>query len=297
VSRGGPLIEVPAAFRAFGRWQREGAAGRRWLASLPARVAVWSARWDLVVDGPPWHGDNGIAVPVRRAGEPLVLKVTWPDPLVVEEVAALRMWDGHGTVLLVEASPAEGVLLLERLGAPMTDLPVMAALAAAATLLRRLAVPAPSSSGVTTTGEYAATLRDELPARWDAAGRPFPLAVLDRATGLAGDLSGTAPPVLVNRDLHYGNALRGRREPWLAVDPLAFAGDLEHQCGQLLWTRLDELPDIPAALAVLVEAGGLDPGRARAWAVLRAVDYWLWGLAAGFTLDPVRCARIVAELP
>jgi streptomycin 6-kinase len=297
VSRGGPLIEVPAAFRAFGRWQREGAAGRRWLASLPARVAVWSARWDLVVDGPPWHGGNGIAVPVRRAGEPLVLKVTWPDPLVVEEVAALRMWDGHGTVLLVEASPAEGVLLLERLGAPMTDLPVMAALAAAATLLRRLAVPAPSSSAVTTTGEYAATLRDELPARWDAVGRPFPLALLDRATGLAGDLSGPTPPVLVNRDLHYGNALRGRREPWLAVDPLAFAGDLEHQCGQLLWTRLDELPDIPAALAVLVETGGLDPDRARAWAVLRAVDYWLWGLAAGFTLDPVRCARIVAELP
>ena len=47
---------------------------------------------------------------------------------------------------------------------------------------------------------------------------------------------------------------------------------------------------------VLVDAGGLDPDRARAWAVLRAVDYWLWGLAAGFTIDPVRCARIVTEL-
>jgi streptomycin 6-kinase len=295
------MSEVPAAFRAFGRWQREGAAGRRWLASLPARVADWSARWDLVVDGPAWHGGNGIAVPVRRAGEPLVLKVTWPDPLVDEEVAALRMWDGRGTVLLVEAAPADGVLLLERLGAPMTELPVDEALVAAATLLRRLAVPAPLSAtvaaAVATTGDYAATLRDELPARWDAVGRPFPPAVLDRATGLAGDLSGPTPPVLVNRDLHYGNVLRGRREPWLAVDPLAFTGDVEHQCGQSLWSRLDELPDVPAALAVLVSAGGLDPDRARAWAVLRSVDYWLWGLAAGFTLDPVRCARIVAELP
>jgi streptomycin 6-kinase len=292
--RGGPLIEVPEAFRAFGRWQREGEAGRRWLASLPGRVEAWSARWDLVVDGAPWHGGNGIAVPVRRAGEPLVLKLTWPDPLVAEEVSALRMWDGRGTVRLADADPAQGALLLERLGAPMTDLPVTEALAGAATLLRRLAVPAPD--GVPTTGGYAATLRDTLPARWDAVGRPFPPAVLDRATGLAGDLRGPTPPVLVNRDLHYGNVLRGRREPWLAVDPLPLAGDIEHQCGQLLWTRLDELTDLHRALAVLVDAGGLDPQRARSWAVLRAVDYWLWGLAAGFTLDPIRCARIVAEL-
>ena len=143
------------------------------------------------MDGAPWHGGNGIAVPVRRAGEPLVLKLTWPDPLVLEEVAALRMWAGRGTVLLVDAAPAEGALLLERLGAPMTDLPVEEALVGAATLLRRLAVPAPGS--VPTTGGYASTLRDDLPARWDAVGRPFPPAVLDRATGLAGDLSRPDP--------------------------------------------------------------------------------------------------------
>jgi streptomycin 6-kinase len=120
--------------------------------------------------------------------------------------------------------------------------------------------------------------------------------VLDRATGLAADLAGPGPPVLVNRDLHYANVLAGRREPWLAVDPLPLTGDVEYQCGQLLWTRLDEVADVEAALRRLVAAGGLDPDRARAWAVLRSVDYWLWGLAAGFTIDPVRCSRIVAEL-
>jgi streptomycin 6-kinase len=83
------------------------------------------------------------------------------------------------------------------------------------------------------------------------------------------------------------------------VDPLLFAGDLEHQCGQLLWTRADELPTTAAlrgALGALVDAADLDAGRAHAWALVRSVDYWLWGLAAGFTEDPVRCRRIAESL-
>ncbi|WP_261808291.1 hypothetical protein [Nonomuraea sp. C10] len=39
----------------------------------------------------------------------------------------------------------------------------------------------------------------------------------------------------------------------------------------------------------------MDRRAAYAWAVLRSVEYWLWGLGAGLTEDPVRCARIVEE--
>jgi hypothetical protein len=30
--------------------------------------------------------------------------------------------------------------------------------------------------------------------------------------------------------------------------------------------------------------------------LFRAVDYWLWGLAAGLTEDPLRCRRLVSVL-
>jgi hypothetical protein len=44
--------------------------------------------------------------------------------------------------------------------------------------------------------------------------------------------------------------------------------------------------------------GGLTQAveRARDWVVWRTVDYWLWGLSAGLTEDPVRCARLVDAL-
>jgi hypothetical protein len=76
-------------------------------------------------------------------------------------------------------------------------------------------------------------------------------------------------------------------------------GAIEYQAGQLLWTRYDEIAaagGLRRCLERLVDAAGMDQRRAHGWAVLRCVDYWLWGLDAGFTDDPARCRRIVAEL-
>lgn len=81
------MIRVPQSFREFGRWQREGEAGVCWLAALPDLVTDQCARWGLRLDGVPRHGDNGLAIPVLRDGEPLVLKVSWPDRLVAEQGA------------------------------------------------------------------------------------------------------------------------------------------------------------------------------------------------------------------
>jgi hypothetical protein len=45
----------------------------------------------------------------------------------------------------------------------------------------------------------------------------------------------------------------------------------------------------PAAAKRDVEA-------AHGWVVARCVDYWLWGLERGLTIDPVRCERILNAL-
>lgn len=295
------VVQIPRSFQAFGRWQREGEAGARWLAALPDLIADQCARWDLRVDGEPRHGDNGVAVPVLRGGEPLVLKVSWPDHHIEEQALALRFWDGQGTVQLVEADAAAGALLLERLHDRRTlhDLPLEQAVPIIGMLLRRLAIPAPLDYCYRTTTDVAAELRDSLQQRWEATGRPFSARVLDAAVGLARDLCATAPSVMVDSDLQYENVLSARREPWLVIDPLVLVGDVEHQCGQLLWTRYDKMADgarLRWCLDALVDAACLDPARAHAWAILRTVDYCIWGLAVGFTEDPVRCQRIVAAL-
>jgi streptomycin 6-kinase len=40
----------------------------------------------------------------------------------------------------------------------------------------------------------------------------------------------------------------------------------------------------------------LDFEKARRWALVRCIDYWLWGLEHGLTEDPKRCRRIVDAL-
>jgi streptomycin 6-kinase len=228
-----------------------------------------------------------------------VLKLTWPAERTVDEARALAAWKGRGAVLLLEADPAAGALLLERLDPTQTldSMDLGAAAEVAGRLLRRLAIPAPD--GVRSLRAVAGEIGGSLQLRQERLGRPVPEGWLATASGLAHELGASAGDRLVHADLHYGNVLAGDREPWLAIDPKPVAGHPEHAVPELLWTRVDELED-PAAirrlLAVLTGSGGLDGEKARGWAIVRCVDYWLWGLENGLTEDPKRCQRILAAL-
>lgn len=303
---------VPAGLLAFGRWQREGERGRAWVRALPDVVSELLGRWELEPDGEAGHGYNGLALPVlRRGGEAgrtrdrCVLKVSWPDESAAgNEALALATWNGCGAVRLLAASQQEGALLLERADSsrPLSSVPLAVAIPAAGRLLRRLAVPAPPGPRELT--EIAAENRGNVRARWEALGRPFAQRYVELAEELADELSrrtgnragNSADTLLVNHDLHYDNVLAAEREPWLAIDPKVYVGDPEYQVAQLLWTRLDEMEDRSELLGhfeTLADVADLDREVARAWIVVRCVDYRLWGLAAGFTDDPRRCAALV----
>jgi streptomycin 6-kinase len=127
----------------------------------------------------------------------------------------------------------------------------------------------------------------------------MPRRLLDRACDLATAFGRTGGMLLVNYDLLYTDVLAGTREPWLAVDPKVVVGDPEFGVAQLLWRRLEEMEvqgGLDRFFHLLTDAAKLDPGLARAWTLLRTVDYWLWGLGAGLTEDPARCERIIAWL-
>ncbi len=274
--------------------------GRAWIAALPVLVDRLCRRWRLQLeDGLAGRGYHGVVVPVRRGAERCVLKLTWPAERAVDEARALAAWRGGGAVLLLEADPQAGALLLERLDPTRTldSLDLRAAAQVAGSLLRRLAIPAPEE--IHPLRALADTIAASLPGRQARLGRPVPEGWLAIAAGLAHELGASAGDRLVHADLHYGNVLAGHRESWLAIDPKPVAGDPEHAVPELLWTRVDELADAAAIrrlLGILVGSGGLDGEKARGWAIVRCVDYWLWGLENDLTEDPKRCRRILAAL-
>ncbi|WP_020013721.1 aminoglycoside phosphotransferase family protein [Promicromonospora sukumoe] len=301
------------------RWWTATTAEQRWLADLPRLVDDWCARWHLTVDGPPRHGSNALVVPVRRARQstpqpaaqpsaqsatqPAALRLTPPDDDVAALSTALEFWRGHGVVAELEADPAAGALLLDRLDPDraLTGEPLAVAIPEIGRIARRLAVPAGDdvAAGVGHTADDVATLTPLQRPVWERLDRPFDGGVLDRAADAAAViLAGDRDPVAVNADLHFDQVLRDGDGRWCVVDPVLRRGDAERTAVNVLWHRADEMSDrdIPRWLDVLVDAAGLDAGLARAWAVWRITDYLLWGLEHGLTQDPPRCARLLDAL-
>ncbi|WP_431964836.1 aminoglycoside phosphotransferase family protein [Actinacidiphila sp. bgisy160] len=292
------MIDVPADFAAAAV-NRAGQSGKDWADSLPGLVQSLCARWVLAVDGAPLHGHLGLVIPVRRGDEPCALKVSWQDATTSQEAPALAAWEGRGAVLLLDHEPAAGAMLLERLdaGRTLTAVDVDEAVTVAGRLLRRLSVPAPE--GFTRLADLAAGLPERLNAQWEQLGRPLPRRLIDAAAGLAAEYGPSAGGQLVNGDLHYENVLAGVREPWLAIDPKPLTGDPEYAVAPLVWRRLEDMDGaagIRSRLAALVAAAGLDADRARAWTLVRTVDYWLWALGFGLTEDPQMCLAVSEAL-
>ncbi len=279
------MIEVPAGFLGMPRWWREGA---EWLEGLPRAVERQCSAWGLAVGGEVAYGSNAIVVPVARGGEEFVLRMSPPGPEVEEQVRALRWWDGRGMVLLYDA----GAMLLERLSTPLTTRPVDEAVAVLGQLMRRLAVPAPEDAP--STAEIVARRSAVLEREWTRLGRPFDVGILRAALDVVPALTETTSELAVNADLHSDQVLAGTREDWLTVDPVLLRGDIAYDLGRVLWIRLDEMTDIVAHFDIAVREAALDRDHARDWVIYRAVDYWVWGLSAGLTEDPVRCARLVS---
>jgi streptomycin 6-kinase len=283
------MIELPEEFLRMPRWWTEGAD---WLRDLPMAVERQCGRWDLTVVGAVAHGGNAVVVPVARGGEEFALRMSPPGQEVAEQAWALRWWAGRGMAQLYDVDVEAGAMLLERLSTPLTSRPIDEAVAVLGQLMRRLAVPAPPEAR--STADIVITRSAQLEPEWERFGRPFDIAILREALDIAP--SETTSTLAVNGDFHSGQVLAGQREEWLTVDPVLFRGDIEYDLGRVLWWDLDKMDDIVRYFDIAVREAGLDRDRARDWVLWRTVDYWLYGLGAGLTEDPVRCARLVTEL-
>lgn len=274
-------IDLPASLLGH---DGRGAGWTGWLGALPRLVASVLQEWQLVADGPAAGGAEALVLPVRDAdGGPAALKLGWPQPESAQEHLALRAWDGAGAVRLLRADPRRRVLLLERAepGEDLHTVEVLAACQIVAGLYGRLhRAPLPQLDRLS---EQAAHWAEELVALRGTT--LAPRRFVDQAIGLTRELA--ADPgtdvALVHTDLHFGNVLSARREPWLAIDPAPLAGDPAYEVAPLLWNRWAEAVasgDLRNALLdrlhTVVDAAGLDEDRVRDWVTVREMVNVLW---------------------
>jgi streptomycin 6-kinase len=266
-----------------------GERGRRWLQSLPGVVEACAARWSLKV-GPPFAPlTYNYAAPAEgEGGARLVLKVGVPVRELLTEIEALRVFDGRGAARLLESDAEAGALLLERLepGTPLTALCERndaAATSAAASVMRKLWRPAPAAHTFPTVADWGRGFQ-RLRERFGGGTGPLPRALVEEAESLFSELlKSSAEPALLHGDLHHGNVLAARRDPWLAIDPKGLVGEPAYEVGALLRNPLPQLFRWPQPvraserrIAQLSEELGFERARVRGWGLAQAVLAGWW---------------------
>jgi streptomycin 6-kinase len=291
-----------------------GAEGLAWAESLPGVVAACAERWGLRLEPPYPELSYNYAAPVRlRDGQPVVLKVCFPDGEMLTEVAALRLFDGDGAVRLIEADPTSGAMLLERLepGTLLSTEPNdERATAIAARLALRLHRRPPTTHPFPTMAEWLTRAAEQSRADMARRGEAEPVW-LAYALAVDAELRADAPPaVVLHGDLHHFNVLAAR-EPWLAIDPKGVVGEPGYEVGPWLENRAERWPDDDAAarrhlarlLDQLAEALAFDRQRLTRAAFVRVALSEMWTLEGEgpsaverFARDRLRCLRLLEEM-
>lgn len=272
------MVEIPEDFARL-TIEREGEAGRAWMASLPGLVDELLQRWHCTLAAPITRGHLGIVLPVwREDGTPAVLKVSFTHPGNRYEPHAFAVWSGRGAVLLYERDDARFAMLLEKGHQQTLDEldDVDEATALIGQLARRLAVPAPPELPRLSdrVEDWEQNLRDDD----EQFGHPLSRHALGAAEATFQDLGRKQPDTMVHGDLHFGNVVRASREPWLAIDPKGWVGDLAYDALRVLVRGAESLlaaadvgAELRRRLAIFADAAEVDRERVVRWAQADAV--------------------------
>lgn len=272
------VLKIPSRLSATCRETPERSA---WLNRLPEVVASLRRRWSLRIDAP-FENDVScawVAPAVRADGLAVVLKVGMPHMESRHEIEGLRFWNGHPTVRLLEYDTSLNAMVLERCapGSSLRTVPEAEQDVVIAGLLRRIwRTPPPHP--------HPFRPLSVMTAHWFKGWRPPAHApsdagLLREGLSLFEELPRTAPvSVMLATDLHAGNVLRARREPWLAIDPKPFVGDPAYDATQHLLNcgrRLRSDPD--ATIRRFADLLGVNDERIRLWTFARsAIEYGSW---------------------
>lgn len=280
-----------------------GAAGEEWLAGLPALVADLACRWSVTVGAPFCAGAGGYVARARAEdGTALVLKLALPEPGSAGQIATLLRAGGRGYVRVLGHDADRFALLMEHLGAPLSELalpPERQIAVLCATLRRAWRVPR-SPDLLTEAAEDKATGLAVLVERlWRDLDRPCSVAAYDRAMTYAERRAGAhraSRAVVVHGDPHPGNLLRlpasgtpraGAESGFVFVDPDGFLADPAYDLGVVLRDWCAELLSGDARrlarryCALLAEESGADGTAVWEWGYLERVSTALYLRAHG----------------
>ena len=280
-----------------------GQTGQNWLGTLADLQGKMALRWSLS-DIHPIHdlSYNYLAFATTSNNTPVVLKLGVPHPELEAEIQALRVFNGSGSVRLLESDPSQGALLLERIFPGDNLLSIQdnqESTRIASSVMRKIWKPAPSNLNFPTATKWCQGFQRYLDKY--SSDCYLSLDLIRNAANLSKDLlSSSQNQLLLHGDLHHKNILLGENKTWIAIDPQGVLGEEAFEVGALLLNPAPEIihwPDLKEVqmrrLRVLEETLSIDRERLASWSFVRAVLSAIWSLEDG---EDWRHAIKIAEI-
>lgn len=257
--------------------------GERWLAELDQLIKECEARWQMNMMEPFDLSYNYVAPATLKEGTDIVVKLAIPSKEFLEEIEALKLFNGNGMVNVLDVDEKKGILLIERL-IPGNTLATLEddekATRIAAQIMRRLWRPALDNTQISTIDTREESLEKIYEGNPDGIG-PITKEMLREAIGIFKRLQNEkSKRYLLHGDLHHYNILKSGDGSWTAIDPKGLIGDREYDVIQFLLNMLrDDLhPLIENRINILVEELNLDKQKILLWGFAHSVLANSWSL-------------------
>ncbi len=260
-----------------------GQDGEKWLKQIPEIIKVYEVKWSLKVFPPYNLTYNYIAPAVLDNGSRAVLKIGFPkDKEFQSEIEALSVFNGNGSVNLLNADRKKAVILIEQVnpGIPLsTIIDDTKATRILASVMKKLWKPLPKNNNFQTISQWTNALA-KYPNRYkDFNNPPIPWSLTNQAAKLFKELIATSYPlVLTHADLHHDNILKSDRDRWLAIDPKGIAAEPAYDTAAMIrnpYKIIKDVQDIDKLLKnrimVLSQELGIDPKRIHKWCFAQTV--------------------------
>lgn len=260
--------------------------GLLWLDNLPDLVSKLSTKWNLLDLVPCEDLSYNYVMSGWRDDLPIILKIGIDIPAIQQECSAIRTFNGHGLIKLLEADLDHGAILITRAVPGKTLVSLFhdaddKALGIACNLAIQLhKATIPSDHKFQLLSEWFSILDQN----WE-----LPTDKLQLARNLKNDLiNNSKMKVLLHGDLHYANILSDS-DDWVVIDPKGVIGDpMYDMTGCLLrepFKQMMGLPDVKGRLQhrmeFVAEYLKTDLRQVWAWTYIQSVMSICWSLEDG----------------
>ncbi|MHB0857825.1 MAG: aminoglycoside phosphotransferase family protein [Anaerolineae bacterium] len=290
-----------------------GIVGQAWLDGLDTLVHALERDWHIRVGNALAGGSEAfVAEAVDGHGSPVVLKVAIPpmpgNTWLENEVAALKLVDGHGYVRLLAYDPGRRALLLERLGNALGSLglPTERQIEILCETLRATWIPVPPHTPPLTETDVFAEFPHLLETLYANAAPGIGEALVRQALRACEARAAAFDPqtaMLVHGDAHNANLLQVLSPADQAecrfkfIDPDGIVCHPAYDLSVLMREWVDELLDDPVRLgrercAYLSRLTGVDTEEIWDWGLIQCVATGLLLTQVGQEHEGMKLLRV-----